>query len=83
MELEKDLSCLFELTATIQDPQIKSAFTLLFNVIEELNSKNKTLIEENQRLRDEVNRLKGEHGKPDIKSNNRAGSGNISSEKEC
>jgi hypothetical protein len=39
------------------------------------------LKEENQRLRDEVNRLKGEHGKPDIKPN-KGVSKNISSEKE-
>lgn len=81
MELEKKLSPLFDLTSQIQDPQLKTAFIELFNIIEELVSQNKMLKEENQRLRDEVNRLKGEHGKPDIKPNRR-GTKNISSEKE-
>ncbi len=81
MELEKKLSPLFELTTHIQDPQIKGAFVEIFNIIEELILRNKMLEEENQRLRDEINRLKGEHGKPDIKSNRRS-TQNISSEKE-
>jgi Transposase IS66 family len=80
MEFEKTFP-LFELAAGIQDPQIKTAFMTLFNIIEELASRNKMLVEENQRLHDEINRLKGEHGKPDIKPNRRD-SENISSEKE-
>lgn len=82
MEPEQTLSNLFQLIAGIQDQQIKTAFTTLFNIIEELNSRNKILVEENQQLRDEINRLKGEHGKPDIKPNKRTGSENISSERE-
>jgi hypothetical protein len=39
------------------------------------------LLKENQSLKDEVNRLKGEQGKPDIKANKKK-DGNISSEKE-
>ena len=81
MELEKRLTPLFDLTTQIQDPQIKAIFIELFNIIEELASENRTLKKENQQLRDEVNRLKGENGKPDIKPNRRH-SENISSEKE-
>jgi len=38
MKFEENLACLFELTAAIQDPQIKSSFVTLFNIIEELDS---------------------------------------------
>ena len=41
----------------------------LLNFIEQLSSKLRESQAENQGLRDEVNRLKGEQGKPDIKAN--------------
>jgi regulator of replication initiation timing len=44
----------------------------LLNFIEQLSSKLRESQAENQRLRDEVNRLKGEQGKPDIKANVKA-----------
>ena len=47
---------------------VKQIYVLL-NLIEKLNLKNKQLEEENQKLRDEINRLNGEQGKPDIKGN--------------
>ena len=47
---------------------VKQIYVLL-NLIEQLNLKNKQLEEENQKLRDEINRLKGEEGKPNIKGN--------------
>jgi cell division protein FtsB len=77
MELEKNLSTLFLLSSGIQGPQIKAAFIILFNIIEQLASRNKMFVEENQQLRDEINRLNGEHGKPDIKPNNRTDSGKV------
>ena len=53
------------------------------NLVEELNSRIKGLESENQQLRDENNRLKGEQGKPDIKAKNKKGlTNNHSSEKE-
>jgi len=81
MELEKRLTPIFDLTTQVQDSQIKAIFIELFTIIEELASENRTLKKENQQLRDEVNRLKGENGKPDIKPNRRH-SENISSENE-
>lgn len=81
MEFEKKLSSLAEFTTKIQDPQINTVFIELLNIIEELDSRNKMLQQENQQLRDEINRLKGEHGKPDIKPNRRS-TENISSENE-
>lgn len=47
----------------------RRAITLLFNLIEELQTTVGALQAENQRLRDKNNRLKGEQGKPDIKAN--------------
>jgi hypothetical protein len=58
-------------TASIVDPQIKKVFTGLFNLIEVLASENEKLTIENQPLKNEVNALKGEQGKPDVKPNNR------------
>ena len=62
----------------IDNKNIKDAFIALFNIIEENAKVINILKEENQKLRDEINRLKGEQGKPDIKPKNK----NISSEKE-
>lgn len=53
----------------ISDKNIKEGILLLFNLIEELSSTIRELHEENQRLRDEVSRLKGEQPKPNIKAN--------------
>ncbi len=50
------------------------------NLVETLSAKVKEQAEEIQRLRDEVNRLKGEQGKPKIKANKAALA--LSSEKE-
>ena len=78
----------FELLQTI-DPKgiaedsVRRTVEILLNLAEELNSKVKGLELENQHLRDENNRLKGEQGKPEIKAKKNKGSlGNHSSEKE-
>lgn len=68
-------------TASIVDPQIKKVFTGLFNLIEVLASENEKLTVENQPLKNEVNALKGEQGKPDVKPNKR-NKKDISSEQE-
>ncbi|MCP4252427.1 MAG: hypothetical protein GY775_03265, partial [Candidatus Scalindua sp.] len=46
---------------------IKVIVQHLSNLIEALNKENIVLKAENQKLKDEINRLKGEKGKPDIK----------------
>jgi hypothetical protein len=63
----------------IVDPSIRQAITLLFNLVEEVSLDNDRLRAENQVLRDENARLKGEQGKPNIRGNNRS---DISSEQE-
>src|SRR3989304_3029832 len=54
----------------------------LLNFIEQLSSNLREARAENQRLRDEVNRLKGEQGKPEIKANVAEATKDHSSEKE-
>ncbi len=53
----------------IQDDGVREAVVGLLNLVEEFAAEIRTLREENQRLRDEINRLKGEQGKPSIKPN--------------
>lgn len=54
----------------IQDVEgARQAIVLLLNLVEELKQDNIAYRAEVQRLRDEINRLKGEQGKPDIKPN--------------
>ena len=45
---------------SLGDENIRRAIELLYNLIEDLSSGIRDLQEENQRLRDEVSRLKGE-----------------------
>jgi hypothetical protein len=53
--------------SAVADPALRQGFALLLNLVEELRRENIGLRAEVQRLRDEVSRLKGEQGKPDIK----------------
>ena len=55
---------------SIQDIEgARQAILQLLNLVEELAGENRKLREENQQLRDEINRHKGEQGKPKIKAN--------------
>lgn len=61
----------------------RQAIMLLLNLVEELKQENDSLRGEIQQLRDEINRQKGEQGKPNIKPRKqRKAKGNISSEQE-
>ena len=53
----------------IQDEAVRQAIRGLLNLVEELKQENRALREDNQRLRDTINQLKGEHGKPAVKGN--------------
>lgn len=67
----------------IADKGVRQTVEVLLNLIERLNAKIKDLVAENQKLRDENNRLLGEEGKPNIKSNKTEGlKKDHSSEKE-
>ena len=68
----------------LDDPHYaRECVVRLLNVVEEVTAALRASQEEVERLRDEVARLKGEQGKPTIKSNTpKPPSGNYSSEKE-
>ena len=53
----------------IQDEPARQAIRGLLNLIEDLKQETRALREDNQRLRDALNHLKGEQGKPVIKGN--------------
>jgi hypothetical protein len=68
----------------IQDEQTRELIVRLLNVIEQQATAIRDLQEKNQELRDEINRLKGEQGKPKIRGNKAkpVPAPNYSSEKE-
>jgi len=53
----------------IRDESARELIRRLLNLIEKLSADLRDAQAENQRLRDEINRLKGEQGKPKIKAN--------------
>jgi phosphopantetheine adenylyltransferase len=64
----------------ISDPLVKKTMTVLLNLVERQTAKVAELLKKNQEQKDEINRLKGEQGKPKIKPSNK--DGDISSEKD-
>lgn len=64
----------------IEDKRYAEAFRILFSIIEKQNEEIEFLKAENQKLRDEINLLKGEQTKPKIRGSKR--NEDISSEKE-
>jgi uncharacterized protein YehS (DUF1456 family) len=66
----------------ISNEESSKAINLLLQLIEGLHIENENLKTENQKLRDEINLLKGEQSKPDIPSSGKKQKGDISSENE-
>ena len=54
------------------ESELQSALILVLNVVENQSTQIETLVQENQALRDEINRLKGEHGSLPPKATNAA-----------
>ena len=63
----------------LPDEQSRQIVTLLLNIMEDLQKENQLLKEQIQLQADEINRLKGEHSKPDIKANTKNTNKDISS----
>jgi hypothetical protein len=66
---------------SIEDERLRQVFINLMNLVETQSAKLAEQAKEIQRLRDEVNRLKGEQGKPKIKGNHQP-KPDLSSEKQ-
>ena len=66
--------------ASIQDDSLKNTFELMFNLIENMQQEVLELKKTNQALRDEINQLKGEQGKPTINPNTKSNSKDISTQ---
>jgi len=70
---------------SIPDTKTAASVRILLNLVEVLAHQNEELRSDNQALRDEINRLKGEQGKPDIREqskNKESNDTDHSSEKE-
>lgn len=66
-EIKKILDVLTADIDVITDPKTSSILHTLLNLVEVLVDENSALQKTNQNLNDEINRLKGEQGKPDIR----------------
>ena len=67
--------------ASLNDPQVKQGFVVLFNLVEGLAVENEELRKENEQLREENGRLKGEPKLPGVPPTKRP-TKDVSSEKE-
>lgn len=80
-DLQAEVTAIDQQTAQLKSGVEQAIVKKLLNLVERLIAENTAQKAELQKLRDEINRLKGEQGKPDIKANKKK-DGNISSEAE-
>lgn len=81
-DLQAEANAIYQEIAQIESSEAQDIVKKIFNLIERLANDKLSLEAELQQLRDEVNRLKGEQGKPDIKPNKNNNKDDISSEDE-
>jgi hypothetical protein len=67
MNIKKSLGDLKIDLTSIQDENLRTIIIVLLNAVEQLSKENEVLLKKNQELSDEINRLKGEQGKPVIR----------------
>ena len=80
-DLQAEIIAIYQDTVQLESGAAQAIVKKLLNIIERLAGENDTQKIALQELRDELNRLKGEQGKPDIKANKKK-DGDISSESE-
>jgi len=80
-DLQAEIIAIDQEIAQLENSASQALVKKLLNLIERVVKENNTLLTERQQFCDEINRLKGEQGKPDIKANKKK-DGNISSEAE-
>ncbi|MDD5268992.1 MAG: hypothetical protein PHO08_18020 [Methylococcales bacterium] len=68
-DLQAEIIAIDQEIAQLENSASQALVKKLLNFIERVVKENNTLLTERQQLRDEINRLKGEQGKPDIKAN--------------
>ncbi len=81
-KLQAETNAIYQEIAQMESSASQDIVKKLFNLIERLANDKVSLETELQQLRDEVNRLKGEQGKPSIKPNKNNNKDDISSEEE-
>ncbi len=81
LNLQAEIEAVYPESVEMEKGASKAIITKLLNLIERVVGENEFLEAELQQLRDEVNRLKGEQGQPNIKSNKKKHK-DISSEDE-
>src|ERR1035438_6947703 len=80
-ELQAEINAIYQESSLIEGSVEGVVVKKLLNLVERIAGENGVLKSENQALCDEINRLKGEKGKPNIKANKKK-DGDISSEAE-
>ena len=80
-DLQAEINAIYQEIVLMESSAAQAIVKKLLNIIERLAGENDTQKIERQELRDEINRLKGEQGKPDVKANKKK-DGDISSEAE-
>ena len=80
-EIKKILEGIIRPDAIDNESASKAVFALL-QLVERLNKDNENFKIENQNLRDAINLLKGERGKPTVLGKTKGKQGDVSSEKE-
>ena len=80
-DLQAEIIAIDQEITQLENSASQALVKKLLNLIERVVKENNTLLTERQQLRDEINRLKGEQGKPDIKANKKK-DGKLSSEAE-
>ena len=81
-KIKDSLASLTVIFEKIDALEVRTAISLLLNIVESLVDENETYRKTIQELTDEINRLKGEQGKPKIRPQKNNGKGNHSSEEE-
>ena len=79
-EIKAQLKLITPIFEKVADPKLSAAIKILLNLFEILMDKYDQQVDINQQLKDEINRLKGEHPRPKPKPDNKGK--DHSSEKE-
>ena len=82
MDIKKAIGSLNIDFKSIQDENLRATIILLLNAVEQFSKEIDELRKKNQELTDEINRLKGEQGKPNIRPQKDKKDKDISSESE-